>query len=174
MLPFPPPPKEYQSLAEETKFEELKGLALDHKLEEAMIWAPTLPVRGGGGDPHSSFYNSSPFHGDHWRALKVNKAHSLLRMSLWGHKGWKLIGRQARCPPLRQPVSTCFTCLLILVETMLFFFFNWGRERRFRLFGNCWYLQESRYQYWYKIVVGHLCFPLFMYMSWCTWDNLSH
>lgn len=51
MLPFPPPPKEYQSLAEETKFEELKGLALDHKLEEAMIWAPTLPVRGGGGRP---------------------------------------------------------------------------------------------------------------------------
>lgn len=88
MLPFPPPSKEYESLAEETKFEELKGLALDHKLEEAMIWGPTLPVRGRGGDPQSSFYNSSPFHVDHWRALKVNKAHSLLRMSLWGHNGW--------------------------------------------------------------------------------------
>lgn len=93
-----------------------------------MIWGPTLPVRGRGGDPHSSFYNSSPFHVDHWRALKVNKAHSLLRMSLWGHNGWKLIGRQARCPPLRQPVSTCFTCLLILVETMFCFFLT-GAER---------------------------------------------
>lgn len=128
-----------------------------------MIWGPTLPA-WGGGDPHSSFYyNSSPFHVDHWRALKVNKAHSLLRMSLWGHKGWKLIGRQARCPPLRQPVSTCFTCLLILVETM-HFFFNWGRERMFRLFGNCWYLQESRYQYWYKIVVA-TCVSHYL----CTW-----
>lgn len=93
-----------------------------------MIWGPTLPVRGRGGDPQSSFYNSSPFHVDHWRALKVNKAHSLLRMSLWGHNRWKLIGRQARCPALRQPVSTCFTCLLILVETMCFFFLT-GAER---------------------------------------------
>lgn len=135
--------------------------------------SPHPTLSWGGGDPHSSFYNSSPFHVDHWRALKVNKAHSLLCMSLWGHNGWKLRERQARRPPLRQPVSTCFTCLLILVETMHFFLT--GVER-----GESGYLEiagifkSQDNQYWHKIIVGHLCFPLFMYMSWYTWDNLSH
>lgn len=53
-------------------------------------------------------------------------------------------------------------------------FLKTGTERGDSGYSKFRYSQEKRYQYWRKIVVGHLCVLLFKYMSWCTWNNLSH
>lgn len=144
-----------------------------------MLWfeSPT-PLREG--DPDSSFYNSSPFHGDHWKTLKVNEALTIsfgtpLTAHVPNGTQWMKANREMGKMALAE--TPCFTLVQVPPHSSgnnVAFFFNWVRERRFRLFGNCRYPQESSYQYWCKIVVSRLCFLLFKYMSSCTWHNLPH
>lgn len=108
----------------------------------------------------------------------LHLAHSSLHVSFLGHNGWKRTGRWTRCPFLRYAVSTWFRCPLILVETILHFFFQLGQR------GDSGYLEIAGIL---KSQDANIDTGLLLdtwvssYLSmnlptkkWCTWDKYSH